>query len=331
MDEEVLAKIQEAISEPPPEEEIPNEEVQPEAETEEVEAEKTDQEPEEPESEPEVETEEIQIDADVFASALGLTDDAVVVDDDGVKIKAKIDGQESAVTLQELLKGYQLEGHVTQKSQKLAEERRAFEQEREAQKQEMATALGQVKQLTDYTEQQLLAEFNIDWKSLRQNDPAEFSAKRQEFQERYAQIQQAKNSVVQQQQQLTEEQMAEVVQRERSRLLDAIPTWSNEEVAQTEREQVTQYLLSKGYAAQELASVIDHRAIAIARDAMLYQMQQGNVDVAKKKVVKVPKVMKPGKAATKTDAVFEKAQANLKRLKKTGSKRDAAAVIRDML
>ncbi|MEW8195223.1 MAG: hypothetical protein AB2793_16040, partial [Candidatus Thiodiazotropha sp.] len=194
--DEILEKIQDAISVPeePTQEEV--QETQEAKESEETEATETDSEEsgkpesEESESELEEETEEIELDADVFASALGLEDNALDITDEGeIKFKTKIDGKENAVTLAELLKGYQLEGHVTQKSQKLSEDRRAFEQERDAQMTELKSALGQATELLKLSEEGLIAEYNIDWNTLRTENPAEFAAKRQEFQERYNQIQ----------------------------------------------------------------------------------------------------------------------------------------------
>lgn len=49
---------------------------------------------------------------------------------DGDLYEVVIDGKKAQVTLDELVKGYQLEAHYTQKSQKLAEERKALETER---------------------------------------------------------------------------------------------------------------------------------------------------------------------------------------------------------
>ncbi|MEW8193309.1 MAG: hypothetical protein AB2793_06345, partial [Candidatus Thiodiazotropha sp.] len=143
--------------------------------------------------------------------------------------------------------------------------------------------------------------------------------------------QNAKAATQQQQQALTEQQLAELYQKESVALLDKIPTWSDETVAKQEMEGVNEYLLTMGYSKEEIASVLDHRAVAIARDAMLYRKQKSNIEIAKKKVVKKPKVMKPGKGKANNDAASEQSKAKLKRLKKTGSVKDAASVIRDIL
>jgi hypothetical protein len=49
---------------------------------------------------------------------------------DGELYEVTVDGKKAKVTLDELVKGYQLEAHYTQKSQKLAEERKALDSER---------------------------------------------------------------------------------------------------------------------------------------------------------------------------------------------------------
>lgn len=340
--DEILEKIQEAISvpeEPSPEEVQKTEDstgtddLTDESQTTEQSSEtETPKEPVESESEPKEETEDIELDADVFASALGLEDSALDITDEGeIKFKTKIDGKENAVTLAELLKGYQLEGHVTQKSQKLSEDRRVFEQERDAQMTELKSALGQATELLKLSEEGLIAEYNIDWNALRTENPAEFAAKRQEFQERYTQIQNAKAATQQQQQMLTEQQLTELYQKESVALLDKIPTWSDEKVRNQEWENVETYLQSMGYPKEEIASVLDHRAIAIARDAMLYRQQKDKIDIAKKKVVKKPKVMKPGKGKAPQEEKSEVTKQKLSKLKKTGSTDDLTAVILDRI
>jgi hypothetical protein len=283
-------------------------------------------------SEPEVETEEIELDTDIFASALGLDENSLEVTEDGeVKFKTKIDGQEGSVNLSELLKGYQLEGHITQKSQKLSEDRRAFEQERDAQMKELTTALGQAKQLLELSEQSLLQEFNIDWNTLRTENPAEFAAKRQEFTEKYNQLQQAKNFTAQQSNALNEQQLAEIYQKEQTQLLEKIPTWADEATAKTEKAELNSYLVGVGFTQEEINSWMDHRAIAVARDAMLYRKQTKQVDIAKKKVVAKPKVIKPGKGKTNADKTSEQLKLKIKRAKKTGSVNDVAAVLRETM
>ena len=317
-----------------PTDEIETEEVEVEEEvlnpsTDEVEDPGTETEESESDSEQLEETEEIQIDADVFAAALGLESDDIVIDEDdgNVLVRTKIDGKEATVNLAELRKGYQLESHVTQKSQKLADERRVFEEERQAQLNEIATSLGQVKQLTEFAEQQLLAEFNIDWQALRRDDPAEYSAKAMEFEKKRAAIAQAKQQVATQTQQITEEQVQRIRQDEYTKLIEKLPAWTDPAVAKAEDEQVTNYLVSMGYSPQEIMGVVDHRAILIAREAMMYRNQAEKVAVAKKKVVKVPKVMKPGKGVSKSERESEKAKQTKQRFKKTGSTRDLAAAL----
>lgn len=48
------------------------------------------------------------------------------------KVKVKVDGQEAEVLLSDVVRGYQTDRHLTQKGQKLAEERKKWEQERTA-------------------------------------------------------------------------------------------------------------------------------------------------------------------------------------------------------
>ena len=54
--------------------------------------------------------ETVQLEAEQLADLLGLDPDNLVVDDEGrVSLKTKVNGEESAATLKDVLKGYQLE------------------------------------------------------------------------------------------------------------------------------------------------------------------------------------------------------------------------------
>ncbi|MEW8048943.1 MAG: hypothetical protein AB2792_19810 [Candidatus Thiodiazotropha sp.] len=338
MEDEIIEKIEQAIldvdNEAAPEQSSEKEqsEVTEETTTEEAQTEKTetvdDESSEDDESE---ETEEIPLDSNFIAEALGIEPELVVIDDEGIKFMPKVDGKRELVDPVELLKGYSGESHFIKKSTKLNEDRRVFEQERDAQMTELKSALGQATELLKLSEEGLIAEYNIDWNALRTENPAEFAAKRQEFQERYSQIQNAKAATQQQQQALTEQQLAELYQKESVALLDKIPTWSDESVAKQEMEGVNEYLLTMGYSKEEIASVLDHRAVAIARDAMLYRKQKSNIEIAKKKVVKKPKVMKPGKGKAQQNEKSEATKQKLSKLKKTGSTDDLTAVILDRI
>ena len=62
--------------------------------------------------------------------------------------------------------------------------------------------------------------------------------------------------------------------------------------------QVVNYLQSIGFTNEEISQAGDHRLILLARDAMLYRNQSETVETTRKKIAKIPKVVKPGTQKT---------------------------------
>lgn len=85
---------------------------------------------EKPEPPLEESQEEEEIDEPEQEEAEGETEIADEGDDTDELYTVKVDGQEKQVSIEELVKGYQLEAHYTQKSQKLAEEQKVVLEER---------------------------------------------------------------------------------------------------------------------------------------------------------------------------------------------------------
>jgi len=104
----------------------------------------------------------------------------------------------------------------------------------------------------------------------------------------------AYQSVQAEQRQEAETQQQEHLANEGQKLQDSLPEWSDPEVAKAEKKQIAEYLVSNGYSQDELTAASDHRAIIMARKAMLFDSQQTGNNAIKKRVAKIPKVLKPG-------------------------------------
>lgn len=190
-----------------------------------------------------------------------------------------------------------------------------------------------------HLEQQLAGEFNaIDWPTLRAEDPAEYAAKRHEFTEKNGHLQQLKAQASQQyeqhlysQQEQQKQQYASYLQAEGERLLRALPDWQDSAVAAKSKGELRDYLVAAGFSAEEVGNVADHRSVLIARKAMLYDRQQADIATAKKRVVALPKVQKPGAGTTAKQEKDERKTSNLKQLRKSGHVRDAAALFIDLI
>lgn len=295
----------------------------------------TQQEDQEASSEPqeaEAEEEQIQFESlDQFADALEMPMDDFM---GNIKTTVKINGAEKTVTLSELRDGYQMEADYRRKTSELAEQRKEFEAEREQSTNELSKQFTEAEQLTGLLEQSLLNDYNsVDWNGLRQSDPAEFAAKKQEFNDKYAQIQQVRTQVndeirkqYESQQEERQEKLEKILNQEWEKLIEAIPDFGNEEKAKVLVGNVQKYLNGFGFTDDEIKQIYDHRHMLIIRDAMAYRDLKTRQPEVKNKVVNAPKLQKPGGGQKPGE---EKVRQQLRaKLRKSGRVEDAAALIK---
>ncbi len=123
--------------------------------------------------------------------------------------------------------------------------------------------------------------------------------------------------------------MQTTLAEEAQKLAEQIPEWNDPEEGAKGRAELAEYLQNKvGFSVEELQSAADHRLIVMARKAMLYDAKPKAQEIVKKRVLKVPKVLKPGgqrspqqSAASTIDKLSRKAQS-------TGSIDDAFALLK---
>lgn len=256
-----------------------------------------------------------------------------------IKGKVKVNGEESEVTLSELTKGYQMESDYRRKTMELAENRKEFEQEQEQARQYINSRVTEANQLSAILERELVGDYNaVDWNALRANDPAEYSAKMTDFQNRQAQLNQVKAHAMSEAQRLQEEAQEQqqaaykdVLAKEQEALYSAIPEWRDAEAADKGKTEIKDFLKSYGFNSNEIAQIYDHRHVLLIRDAMKGQRVAKQEDVVKKQIKKVPKLVKPGAKKTKQDMKRSR-NAELKtKYKKSGKQEDLAALLFDRI
>lgn len=238
------------------------------------------------------------------------------------KVPVKIDGKDVEVDEAELIKGYQRHADYTRKTQEVADQRKAFEARQAeinaAREQEVA----HLNQTLGWIQSKLPQEPKYD-----QADPigyveakARYDAELAEFRQAVVAVQTRQAELAKQQEQSLKAQ----IQAESAKLIEAIPEWKDEAKAKDDRKAVSDYLIGAGYSTDDLSNLSDHRAVVIARKAMLYDKLQSQKAEVTKRVVDVPKVMKPGTQGQKT--VSDETRA-LQRLAKTGRVEDLAAAL----
>jgi len=244
--------------------------------------------------------------------------------------KVKIDGEEVEVTLDELQSGYSRQQDYTRKTQELSQQRKLIEQ----QQQELAQRDAIYAQLLPKLEAQLSADLanEPDWNKLYEDDPVGYVREKQLWDERKEKLKatQAENQRLQQEAAVKQqEQIAKFVEYGQQKLLEIIPEWKNQEIAQQEKLAIRDFAVNTlGYTAQEMDAIYDYRALLGLRYAWL---NNKTVEATKKKPTeKAPaRVARPG-AVTKTKSVAPAKRAK-QRLAKTGKTSDAAKVFEQML
>lgn len=243
------------------------------------------------------------------------------------KYRTKVNGVEIEVTLEEALRGYSRTQDYTQKTQELAEQRRRLETEIpavRAERERTAALLSQLEQaVVEATPQE------PDWQRLQQEQPEKFAETYAAWKLRQDQIQ-----AIRQERQVAEEAVNrdrqqlrhQYVEEQKAKLIEAIPEWKNANIAKAEKAKLVQVAKEVGYGDEELAEVLDHRAIVLLRDAMKYREMKKKQPEIQSRIEKV-KTATPGSGAGNSSVPKTATDRALARLEKTGTQEDAATVL----
>ena len=294
----------------------PEEATEPPQEDVEDEPEATDEEAEEPETEEESEDEEEPEEAEEFE-------------------EIEWNGQQKKLTKAELKELAQKGFDYTQKTQEVAEHRRALEVQQQAfvaqatLQAQVMEQFGQAKAL----EAQLSQYKAIDWDGLMSQDPVQAMRLDRQYRELQAQYQgvlQGMNTSWSQAESIRDEQRQTALREASQKLLDILPEWRNPDVASKEKAEVMQFLAKAGYSPEEIGMATDPRAIAIARKAAKYDalMAKKGQD---KRVQNLPKPVKPGAAVTKADKQAQSDHDYKRALKSAKSPAEKQALIQQRL
>lgn len=247
------------------------------------------------------------------------------------RYKAKVDGEEIEVDIDELINGYQRTADYTKKSQALAEQRKVIEAERqhlEQVKQERQAYAQKLQALDQFLSQQNKGE---DLEALKETDPIGYAVKvaeRTEREKQLAVVRAEQNRIAQQQQADQQQALQNHLKSEADKLNASIPELSTPK-GDDIRKQIREYAKSVGWTDQELASVYDHRAVVALYKAMKFEQLQKSKPEIQKKVSQAPKMLKSGTSAPPTQSQQDKQLAQ--RLRQSGKVKDAAALFERFL
>lgn len=233
----------------------------------------------------------------------------------------KVDGEELQVTQDELLNGYQRQQAYTKRSQELAEQRKAFEQEAAQVSQLRNDYAQQLEQLSEQLKQ--VNQQEPDWAELAKQHSAEelivYKAQLDQQKEYARQVEAEKQKVQQEQMQEQQKLMRQHLEEQRQEMLNRIPSWHDEETRNRERLEVIKYAQRRGYSEEELSNASDARAIEILHKAWQWDNLQKKKPDAKRKARKAPKMARAGQPKTKAQVASRQRQKSLGRLNKEKS------------
>ena len=256
--------------------------------------------------------------ADV-AKLLGADESALDVDEDGsVLVKTKIDGQEGKVKFADLIKSYQLQGHVDKQVREAADLRKqaqeyaqAIQQQTQMQ-QAVVGKLAEAKVIADeYAQYQ-----GVNLEALWDSDPVQAGKINQRMLTLQNKYQQTQNEIAQatnQIRQTQEQHSAASLQMERQALLRACPEWTSDATASKEKQAIAADLLARGYTQGDIQALSDHKAVLLARDAMLYRQMKAGSNAAEKQIRQAPKIIKPGSTASRNTNQIQKIHQEVRR------------------
>lgn len=249
------------------------------------------------------------------------------------KLKVKTESgadEELEVDDEELKRGYMKAKDYSAKTAAVARERESvaakIKEAVEAKQKELDEKLQIAEQVLVQT---MIPEFqNIDWNKLARDNPAEWAAKRQmydDYASKLARIQSDRRQLLENQQKEMSEKMRKAAAEAVDILRTDIPNWSDDLYGKILKTGVKEF----GFKTEEVNAITDPRAIKVLHDAMLYRELRAKPTVEKRVAAPAPKVIKPG-ATEKTNS-GDKFKEGMAKLQKSGHTNDAVEVAKLIL
>lgn len=248
-----------------------------------------------------------------------------------------INGNKQKVTLDELLKGYSRESDYTKKTQDLGNQRKEVDSMQENLKKELEAVKSSrnqyAEQLETLSKNLKQEEKNIDWDSLYESDPAEYVKQKAESDKRKEalQIAQQEQMRIRQEQQEEQKQVYDnYIANERKILTEKLPIYADKVKGPELTKNLSNFAKESGYSDQEIAMMVDHRAVLLLVDAYRYN-QLKKTKLADKKVNKTSRVVTSNASNVREESdKKQNVDKRMSRLKQSGHISDAQDVLKEM-
>lgn len=245
--------------------------------------------------------------------------------------------EDVTVTLAELTAGYQKDADYRRGTSKLADERRNLEASHSMRmqqfEQENTVMAQQLNALEGMFAHQLEDPALND---LRNTDPAEWTARREEIFQQVNQVRQVRQQAAQRYNEFIVENLRQTKEREMGYIREKVPDFGDAQAGIAR-----QTMQSLGYADQEIGAIFDHRVVlgvlelhALREENKLLREEKAKAKDTVKRIKKdVPKLTKPGKQRLQSKQGIERnrIQKLKDRARQSGSVEDAAAIIETMI
>ena len=238
------------------------------------------------------------------------------------RVKAKLNDRDiefdvltEDVDLDLIPKGLMMEADYRKKTSEVAERRKALE----AKENEIASQLQEIESLL-YGEAQYLD--SDEMKELRESDPEEYYRQRNKFDSKRDKVKKYKDQLTQE----MSKKQQELIQAEQAKWKEAVPEWLDDGKMNADLKKMAKTLTEAGFSENDMASVYDHRLIKVIRKAALFD-EISSKPIETKRAKQPPRSQQAGSGESqpvKTNSARE-------RLKKTGSRNDAQAAIKQYL
>lgn len=250
-------------------------------------------------------------------------------EDDKPLVTIEVDGKAIELTKSEIQSGYLRQADYTRKTQALAEERKQFGSELQQAKEERQIYA----QLLPAIVQQLQATMpQMPDPTLIDTDPARYLKERDAYERKLGDLQAAQSEQARMQQQSQEDSAQRIqafVQMNAQKLPELVPEWREAKNYERDRPKVRSYLQTLGFSDAEINQAYDARLVAMAYEAMRWRELKSSkprADAPLEKAIKTsPPPAKPQNSKTRAYVDAKK------RLRQTGSIRDAAAVFESLI
>jgi hypothetical protein len=216
----------------------------------------------------------------------------------------KVNGEERAVPLSELLNGYSRTEDYKAKTTAVAEERRAIEAQKAALeptlKAQYANQLEEATNLFAQFDPVLVEARQINWEALKAQDPAAYvqaqdtvQARIDAIQHMTQQVERTRAETQQQQQAQLEQERAQRFDAAASKIVEQRPELADEAKFKAFASETVGFLKDQGFASEEIIDALDHRVLTLADKARRWDAYEAaQKSLAERKVV--PKsVVKP--------------------------------------